>query len=441
MLARVPIGLQHDPGALYPQGEFAIDPEVRPFHIAIFGATGAGKSTLMRNMIADDIANGLGVTLVDPHGQLAEDILSNHIKRYRVNDVIFFDPKDPVRTISLNLIDSPSPDLDDLVVSNALDIFRKLWPDAFAAGARMEDILRNSLYALIEHPSPTSLWNLPPLLTDPAYRRVILRKVKNPPVKMFFEGTFDKWAPAFREEAISAVLNKVRPFLTNPRVRAIVGPAHSSFRFRSVIDDRKILLCDLSKGAIGSDNATLLGSLIVMQEKLAALSRSDIPEEDRVPHVLYVEEAQNFVSDFESILAECRKYRLGVVPATQGVESLSPEDASAIFANAATLISFRVSSMDAQRLRQEFSTFFPADDLHELPNYKAYVRTLRDNAPSGPHRVTTYAPLAKTSRDADRATVIRVSNERWTKPRAEIEAKLARFLRREFKSAARKSTR
>jgi hypothetical protein len=270
--------------------------------------------------------------------------------------------------------------------------------------------------------------------------------VKNPAVRDFFENTYNKWTNSFREEAISPVLNKCRPFLTDPRMRAVIGPAHSTFRFRSLMDQRKILLCDLSKGAIGQDNARLLGSLIAMQEKLAALSRYEVPEEHRVSHVLYVEEAHNFIGDFESILSETRKFNLHLVIATQAIDQLSKPAASAVFANCATLISFRVSSMDAQRLRDEFAMLFSVpEELQSLPDYKAYVRTLVENGdgagqPTGPHLVSTYPPFLSTEHNADRARVIRTSTERWTKPRSELEAKLVRFLKREFKGRGKEKT-
>src|ERR1700677_4731134 len=206
MLETLPIGTKDENWFQPEDGIFTIPPETRRKHLPILGATGAGKSTLLRNMIAWDISAGAGVSVIDPHGQLVDDILDHHIPRSRTDDVIYFNPKDPARAIPLNLLDSPSHDLDGLVVDNVIGIFKLLWPDAFAVGARMEDIFRNSFYALIEHPSPTSLWNLPRFLTDAAYRAVILRKVKNPAVKTFFETTFDRWPPQFREEAISPVL-------------------------------------------------------------------------------------------------------------------------------------------------------------------------------------------------------------------------------------------
>jgi len=440
MLDHMPIGTRDENWYQDEPGIFLIPPETRRKHAAIFGATGAGKSTLLRNMIAWDISAGAGASVVDPHGQLIDDILNHHIPRSRTGDVIYFDPKDPARAIPLNLLDSPSHDLDGLVVDNVIGIFKKLFPEAFAVGARMEDIFRNSFYALVEHPSPTSLWNLPRFLTDPTYRAVILRKVMNPAVRNFFESSFNTWTPQFREEAISPVLNKVRPFLTDPRIRAIIGPAQSAFRFRSVIDGHKILLCDLSKGAIGADNAFLLGSLIAMQHKVAALSRYDVPEHDRVPHPLYIEEAQNFIGDFESFFQETRKYCVPLTIATQGTESLSPDDTSAVFTNCGTLISFRVSGADALRLAGEFAMAIPAASLQTAPDFSFYVRTLKplvrrsgtSNSPTQPELVNAYKPFASPHPLASRASVIRTSAERWTQPRPELEAKLTRFLARKF---------
>lgn len=442
MLDHVPIGTKDENWFQENDGIFTISPETRRKHLAIFGATGAGKSTLMRNMIAWDIDSGAGVSVVDPHGQLIDDILDNHIPKARTGDVIYFNPKDSARAIPLNLLDSPSHEFDGLVVDNVMGIFKKLWPDAFAVGARMEDIFRNSFYALIEYPSPTSLWNLPRFLTDTAYRAVILRKVSNPAVRNFFERTFNAWTPQFREEAISPVLNKVRPFLTDPRIRAVICPAQSTFRFREVIDGRKILLCDLSKGAIGSDNARLLGSLILMQHKLAALSRYDVPEANRIPHPLYAEEAQNFIGDFESFFSETRKFLVPLTIATQGIESLSSEDAAAVFTNCGTLVSFRVSGVDALRLASEFAMAIPAASLQTLSDYTFYVRTMKTLArrsgtsasPTTPQLLNAYTPFAPHRNRAVRENLIRTSAERWTKPRPELEAKLARFLKRKFKA-------
>jgi hypothetical protein len=397
---------------------------------ALFGTSGSGKSTLMRNQCASDLAAGHGITVVDPHSQLVEDILDNHIPRYRTNDVIYFNPKDPDRAFALNLLDCPRPEQRGLVVSNVISIFKKLWTDSW--GARMEDILRNGLHVLIEQPHSVSILALPKLLTDTAYRSQVLGNVRNPAVIDFFLNTYDRWDNRFREEAISPVLNKCRAFTTDPLIRAIIGQTHSSFDFRSALDSRKIILCDLAKGTIGADNAMLLGSLIVMQEKLAALGRGDIPESERVPHFLLAEEAQNYIGDFESILSETRKFNLFLTIATQAIESLSRETAAAIFTNAANLIAFRVSNTDAELLRDELTMVFPGAAIQDLPDYKAYVRTLICDdtgcRPAAPEQVATYPPFLK-DRDAEwRSRTERTSNERYTKPRAGVEARIARFL-------------
>lgn len=396
--------------------------------MALFGGTGTGKSTLLVNMAAADLDAGSGITAVDPHGGFCEDILSNHIPRHRKNDVIFFDPKSRTHAIALNVLDCPRREERGLVVSHVVSIFKTLWAEAW--GPRLEDILRNSLWALIEQPAPSSLLALPKLLTDEAYRTMILRHVENPVVLDFFANTYAKWTSSFREEAISPVLNKTRAFITDPLMRAVIGQTRSSFNFRWLMDNRKILLCDLAKGSIGDDNSKLLGSLIVLKEKLAALSRQDIPESERVAHVLYCEEAHNFIGDFESILAEARKYGLILTLATQGIEALPRESTFAIFSNCATVISFRVSGTDATRLRDEFGLMLPASNLQELPDYTLYVRTLsrvKDGAassPSGPHRISAYPPFDRHPRHARRESVIRVSQARYAKPRSVVDQKL-----------------
>lgn len=430
MIDFIPIGTRND-GFFVEDEPYIIPPDARRKHMAIFGATGAGKSTLLRNMIAWDIASGAGVTVVDPHGGLIDDILDHHVPRHRLNDVIYFNPKDHTRSLGLNILEASHPEQRGLVVSNAVAIFHRLWESSW--GPRMEDILRNGLYALIEQPTPQSLLALPKLLTDAAFRAAALTHVENPSILDFFFNTYEKWTPSFREEAISPVLNKCRAFLTDPLMRAIIGQAQSSFDFRWMMDRRKILLCDFSKGSIGADNAQLLGSLVVIKEKLAALSRHDVAEEERVPHVLYTEEAQNFVGDFPSILQEARKYRLILVLATQGIEQLSPEAASAVFSNCATIISFRVSATDAERLTSEYATMMPASNLQDLEDYKVYVRTLTQSprgasSPSGPHVVTTYPPFGPPRRNASHDDITRVSLARYTKPRAEVDAKIKRFL-------------
>jgi hypothetical protein len=436
MLQPAPIGTHAD--NFFGEPEFSVPAETRRKHMALFGGTGTGKSTLLTNMAAADLAAGTGITVVDPHGGLCDDLLTNHIPRHRKNDVIFFDPKNRTHALGLNVLDCPHPEQRGLVVSQVVSIFNTLWAESW--GPRLEDILRNALWALIEQPEPSSLLALPKLLTDDAYRAVLLRHVENPAVLDFFANTFGRWTSSFREEAISPVLNKCRAFITDPLMCAAIGQTRSSFNFRWMMDHRKILLCDLAKGSIGDDNSRLLGSLILLKEKLAALSRQDIPESDRVPHVLYCEEAHNFIGDFESILSETRKYSFILTLATQNIESLPRAAAFAIFSNCATVISFRVSGTDATRLRDEFGLMLPASSLQELPDYTMYVRTLTRAkgaaaSPSGPHYVNGHPPFERHPHHAHRESVIRVSQARYAKARADIDEELKRDFFSEKKAA------
>jgi type IV secretory pathway TraG/TraD family ATPase VirD4 len=427
MLDPAPIGTHAD--HFFGEPDFSVPADARRKHMALFGGTGTGKSTLLANMAAADLAAGTGITVVDPHGGLCEELLTNHIPRHRKNDVIFFDPKSRTHALALNVLDCPRPEQRGLVVSHVVSIFHTLWAESW--GPRLEDILRNALWVLIEQPTPTSLLALPKLLTEDTYRSELLRHVENPAVLDFFSNTFARWTSSFRDEAVSPVLNKARAFLTDPLMRAVIGQTRSSFNFRWMMDHRKILLCDLAKGSIGDDNSRLLGSLIVLKTKLAGLSRQDIRESDRIPHVLYCEEAHNFVGDFESILAEARKFKLLLVLATQGTESLSREAAFAIFSNCATVISFRVSGSDAVRIRDEFGVMLPASSLQDLPDYTMYVRTLSRTgdagaSPSGPHFVSGHPPFDRHPRYAHRESVIRVSQARYARARAEVDEEMRR---------------
>lgn len=421
------IGQSLDP--FHPGKEIAIGPDALRRHVATFGASGAGKSTLFRNLAAVAIANDNGITVIDPHGQLVEEIAENHIPRHRTNDVVYMNFKDATRAIALNILDCKRAADRDLVVTNAMFVFQKLWATAW--GDRMADVLRNSLHILIEQPRPVSILAVTKLLTDADYRAHALRNATNPSAIDFFQNTFERWTPAFREEAISPVLNKVRAFATNSLIRAVIGQTRSSIDFREAMDERRIILCDLSKGAIGAHNAMLLGSVIVMMEKLAALSRNDIPESERVPHLLFAEEAGNYIGDFESILSETRKYKLILATAWQTAESLTRELAGSIFGNAGNLIAFRVSNADAERLRDEFAVHFPGAAIQDLPDRTAYVRTLDcgENGcePAVVERVAIYPPC-RTPNAEWRSKIECASNERYTRPREDVDREISQFL-------------
>jgi len=266
---------------------FHILPEHKRRHCAIFGKSGVGKSTLLRNMIAWDIQEGLGVTVLDPHGGLIDDLL-DLIPKHRTNDVIYFNPQDPDRALGINILESVAKDQHPLVVSSVINILKNIWITAW--GARTEFILSNTIAALLQQPQPQTLVALPKLLTNSKYREHIIAHIDDPAVEWFFDLYDNHWNTRFREEAISPLLNKVNKFITNPLLRDVIGQPRSSFDFRWAMDNNKIILCNLAKGALGDDVSSLLGSLVVTKISLAALSRQDTPEDERPLHVLYADE-------------------------------------------------------------------------------------------------------------------------------------------------------
>ena len=271
---------------------FQITPKHKQRHVSIFGKSGVGKTTLLRNMITWDIYHRLGITVIDPHGGLIEEILQI-IPRNRINDVIYFDPQDSKRAIGINIFESINEEQKPLIVSSVISIMKNIWADNW--GPRTEYILSNASFALLSQPKPQTLIAIPKLLTDPDFRERIVNNITDPVVKDFFDIYDNNWNTRYREEAIAPLLNKVNKFTTNPLLRDVIGQSKSSFGFRWAMDSRKIILCNLSKGALGEDVSSLLGSLIVTKLAHAALSRQDIPESERIPHILYADEVQNFI--------------------------------------------------------------------------------------------------------------------------------------------------
>jgi len=409
-------------------------------HMAIFGKSGVGKTTLMRNMVVADLDAGNGLTVVDPHGSLIEDIL-DVIPRHRTNDVIYLNPADPSHILGLNVLESVDPSQRSLVVSSLISIMRNLWPLNW--GPRTEYILEHAVYALLEQPEPVTLAALPKLLVDQTYRKQIVQNVTDPAVQSFFrfyEGQNDR----LREESIAPLLNKVSKFITNPLLRAVIGQTSSSFDFRWAMDTGKILLCNLSKGALGEDVSSLLGSLIVTKLSLASLSRQDVPEVDRRPHYLYADEVQNFTHgvDFPTILSESRKYALSLIIGTQTLSQLPDESMAAVFGNCATIVSFRVSGDDAKALVREFASsgdgprlaedmydvIIPASELQNLPDYKLYVRTLLNGRPQEPFLVDSFPSFPKSGKETTADKVIRTSLQRYGRERRGVEKMLNWFL-------------
>lgn len=420
-------------------------PDVRSRHIALFGKSGVGKTNLMRNMILWDVWNGSGVTVIDPHGQLVDELLE-HIPRSRTNDVIYFKPSDIERVGSLNILAKVPPQFQPLVVSSIVSTFKTIWANAW--GQQSEYLLTNFCFALIAQEEDTSLLDILRLITDADYRHKIFSRLDDGILRSFYHTYEHEWDAEQRARASAPLLNKVSAFATNPLLRAVIGQNRSSFDFRAVMDGRKILLCDLSKGALGSDISALLGSLITTRLYLAALSRQDVPEQEREAHYFYIDEVHNFTHgiDLAAILAEARKYRLALTVATQTLGQLRKHNddiVPAIFGNCGTLASFRVSGDDASILAKEFASDVIAPQLENLPDYEIYLRTLllaegsTALMASQAERHKVYPPFHNNSDAQERSIVTKASFARYTRDRKGVDLWLARkFSRPEIEKAA-----
>lgn len=407
---------------------FGIKSKDRRQHMYVVGKTGVGKSVLLKNLALQDIRAGKGVAIIDPHGEFVEDVLE-HIPPERVNDVIYFNPVDSDFPLGFNVLEVPDAKYKHLVVSDLLGIFTKIWANVWSA--RMEYILQNCIMALLDTPG-TTLLGIPRLLVDKDYRQKIVANVKDPVVKSFWVHEFETWRDQFRNEAIVPIQNKVNQFLNTSFIRNIVGQAKSSMNIPEIMNTGKILLVNVSKGRVGEDNSQLLGAMIITKIQLAAMERVRIPEEERLDFYLYVDEFQNFATDsFASILSEARKYRLNIIIAHQYIGQLETDVSTkvkdAVFGNTGTMISFRVGAADAEFLEQEFTPEFMQQDLINLPNYHIYLKLMVDGVTSRPFSATTLPPLQFETDQTIRDRVIKVSRERYARPRAEVEDKISRW--------------
>lgn len=409
---------------------FGIKRADRRQHLYLIGKTGSGKSTALANIILQDLEHGEGVAVIDPHGDLAEAVLSQ-IPRHRTNDVVYFDPSDRDFPIAFNVLETVSPDNPrftaekNLVTSGLIGIFKKLWADSW--GPRLEHILRNTILALIDSPGNTLLGILR-MLSDEAFRARIIRQIQDPVVKSFWTNEFAEYSDRFRSEAISPVQNKVGQFVSTSVVRNIIAQPRSTIDIRELMDSRKILIMKVAKGKIGEDNAALLGAMMITKLQLAAMSRADTPEEERQDFYAFVDELQSFVSEsFANILSESRKYRLNLTLAHQYIAQMPDSLRDAIYGNIGTIVCFRVGGADADYLRTEFQPTFGPNDLVNLENYSAYIKLTLDGRPANPFSMTTIPLPERTEQAADRETIIRVSRERYSGKRQEVEEKIARW--------------
>lgn len=417
------IGERHDAycGAV----PFGIQSADRLRHSYIIGQTGTGKSTLLKSQILQSIYAGEGVAFLDPHGDLAEDIIE-HIPPHRMRDVVYFDPTDADNVPALNLLARAPEHERDRVTSDVAETFRYLWADIWGHG-RMNYVLMNTISALLDYPSHTgvSLLGIQRMYTDRAYRKSITKHCRNQSVKDFWKIEFEGFSKQYQAEATGAIQNKIGQFSLSKRLRNIIGQTKSTIDTDYIMNNQKILIANLSKGHIGEHDANLLGSLLVTSFKLSAMRRVEIPEEDRTSFHLFLDEFQSFKTGaFSSILSEARKFGLSITIGHQFMAQIPEEIKSAILGNVGTVLCFRVSVEDAKEIAPHIECSPSA--LTELSNGEVGVRILENGEPKsflGKTHMPTFDWLG--SGDKIRA----YSRERYTRPRSEVEEKIDRWSR------------
>ncbi len=400
--------------------KFGIKQEDRSRHVYVIGKTGMGKSTLLENMAVQDIQGGEGMAFIDPHGKTA-DLLLEYVPKERMKDVLYFAPFDLENPVSFNVMEDVGYDKRHLVVSGLMSTFKKIWQDAWSA--RMEYILSNTLLALLEYPGATLL-SVNKMLSDKVYRKKVVDNITDPSVKAYWTEEFAGYTDRFAAEATPAIQNKIGQFTSNPLIRNVIGQAKSSFNLREMMDNKKIIIINLSKGRVGEVNANLLGSMLITKIYLAAMSRADVSGVEHAklaPFYLYVDEFQSFANEsFADILSEARKYKLALTIAHQYIEQMSDEVRAAVFGNVGTMISFRVGAYDAETLEKEFAPKFTAEDIVNLGFVQIYLKLMIDGVSSQPFSARTLPPIEKAP-EASKDEVIRVSREQFAKPRKEVE--------------------
>lgn len=413
---RVFVGHRHEWGGETP---FGIDVSDRRQHVYVIGQTGAGKSTLLRNLILQDIEEGRGVAVIDPHGDLASDILEN-IPPWRTDHVVYFDSasRDP---LAINLFRATT-DNWHLVASGIVSAFKKIWANSW--GARMEYILYATLAALLQCDN-SSLLGVSRMLYDDRYRAWVVKQVKDPMVRSFWINEFANYDRSFRQEVISPIQNKVGQLFLSPSLRNVLGQVGTKINFRFMMDHKRIFVANLSKGLIGEAHSSLVGSLLITGFELAALSRADCPPDKREDFFLYADEFHHYATDsFASILSEARKYGLSLTLAHQYLGQLNQQISDAVFGNVGTFLAFRVSEADGSVLERQFGGNFTRAHFTGLENYELCARLLNRE----PFLAKSLPPL-ETDRKR-RKIVMRHSRRKYCTRRKIVEDRIDRWLKK-----------
>lgn len=372
---------------------FGIKQPDRLLHTYIIGKTGVGKTTLLENLIVQDIEHGNGCAVLDPHGDMVERLKAWIVNNPAVDPsrIIYLNVPDPAQPYGYNPLRRVSEPLRPLLASGLLEVFKKLWNEAW--GVRMEHIFRNVLHTLLDQPE-SNLGDIPRILTDKDFRRRAIQHVISPYVRDFWNKEFAKYSYRYRADAIAPILNKVGGFLANPTLSRILTEPKQNLSFRRIMDNRQVLLVNLAKGKLGEDASHLLGGLLLTSLGLAAFSRADQDSSERVPFHTYVDEFQNFTTlSLVNMASELRKYGMSLTLANQYLSQLEPDIRSAVLGNAGTLISFRVGGEDTRVLSQQFEPVFSQFDLLNLPNHEYYIKLMIDGRPSQPFSVTALPPM------------------------------------------------
>ena len=365
---------------------FGIKQHDRLLHLYMIGQTGVGKSSLIETLALQDLHAGRGFALIDPHGDLVEHIWATAAPPIR-NRITYLNAPDPSQPYGYNPLRRVRDDKIPLAASGLLEALKKLWPDAW--GVRMEHVLRNSLYALLEREHST-LPDILRLYGDKDFRRGVANGIRNETVRSFWKHEFEEYPWRLRADAVAPVQNKLGALLSDPMLHRILAEPTVDIHFRSLMDEGRVLLVNLAKGRIGADSTTILGSLLVSTFGLAALTRADTLAEARLPFFLYVDEFQNFTTlAFVNMMAELRKYRVGLTLAHQHLYQLEPDIRHAVLGNAATVVAFRVGPEDAPVLAKELQPSFDVLDLMNLANRDIFLKLMIDGVPSKPFSAST----------------------------------------------------
>ena len=412
--------------------EIRIGDADRRRHMYIIGRTGTGKSELMKNMAMQDIAGGRGLAVIDPHGDLVEDLL-NFIPKNRADDVVLFEPFDLMRPMGLNMLEAERAEEKDFAVQEMIAIFYKLFPPEMI-GPMFEHNMRNAMLTLMaDKTEPGTIAEIPRIFTDQSFQRYKVSRVSDPVVRSFWEQEMAKTSDFHKSEMLGYIISKVGRFVENEMMRNIIGQSRSAFKFREIMDRGQILLINLSKGKTGEVNSKLLGLIIVSKIQMAALSRAGQPEDARKDFYLYIDEFQNFITDsIATILSEARKYKLNLIMAHQYVgqlvEGSDTRIRDAVFGNTGSLLAFRIGVEDAEVVAKEFAPVFNEYDLVNISRFNAYAKLMVGGTASRPFNLETPPPPADGSPGAARASA-QLSKLKYGRPKDEVEREILKRAR------------